>query len=51
MYLAEVECRAGNWEVAARHAQEEYEIDVDSRWVLGQGHTLFFGSSRVSVGA
>jgi DNA-binding CsgD family transcriptional regulator len=40
-YLAEVECRAGNWEVAARHAQEAYEIDVDSGRVLGQGHMLF----------
>jgi hypothetical protein len=40
-YLAEVECRAGNWEVAARHAQEAYEIDVESGPVLGQGHMLF----------
>jgi DNA-binding CsgD family transcriptional regulator/exonuclease VII small subunit len=40
-YLAEVECRAGNWDVAAGHAQEAYDIDVESGWVLGQGHTLF----------
>jgi DNA-binding CsgD family transcriptional regulator len=40
-YLAEVECRAGNWEVAARHAQEAYEIDVEAGWLPGQGHTLF----------
>jgi DNA-binding CsgD family transcriptional regulator len=40
-YLAEVECRAGNCEVAARHAQEAYEIDVESGRVLGQGHMLF----------
>jgi tetratricopeptide (TPR) repeat protein len=40
-YLAEVECRAGNWDVAARHAQEAYEIDVESGRVLGQGHMLF----------
>jgi DNA-binding CsgD family transcriptional regulator/exonuclease VII small subunit len=40
-YLAEVECRAGNWDVAARHAHEAYEIDVDSGRVLGQGHMLF----------
>jgi DNA-binding CsgD family transcriptional regulator/exonuclease VII small subunit len=40
-YLAEVECRAGNWEVAAGHAQEAHDIDVESGWVLGQGHTLF----------
>jgi DNA-binding CsgD family transcriptional regulator/exonuclease VII small subunit len=40
-YLAEVECRAGNWDVAARHAQEAYEIDVESGWVLGLGHLLF----------
>jgi DNA-binding CsgD family transcriptional regulator len=40
-YLAEVECRAGNWDVADRHAQEAYEIDVESGRVLGQGHMLF----------
>ena len=40
-YLAEVECRAGNWDVAARHAQEAYEIDDESGWVLGLGHMLF----------
>jgi tetratricopeptide (TPR) repeat protein len=40
-YLAEVECRAGNWDVAARHAQEAYEIDVESGWVLGLGHMPF----------
>jgi DNA-binding CsgD family transcriptional regulator len=40
-YLAEVECRAGNWEVAAGHAQEAYEIDVEAGRVLGQGHMLF----------
>jgi tetratricopeptide (TPR) repeat protein len=40
-YLAEVECRAGNWEVATGHAQEAYEIDVESGRVLGQGHMLF----------
>jgi DNA-binding CsgD family transcriptional regulator len=40
-YLAEVECRAGNWEAAARHAQEAYEIDIESGRVLGQGHMLF----------
>jgi tetratricopeptide (TPR) repeat protein len=40
-YLAEVECRAGSWEVAARHAQEACEIDVESGRVLGQGHMLF----------
>jgi hypothetical protein len=40
-YLAEVECRAGNWAVAARHAQEAHDIDVESGRVLGQGHMLF----------
>jgi DNA-binding CsgD family transcriptional regulator len=40
-YLAEVECRAGNWDVAARHAQEAYEIDIESGRVLGLGHMLF----------
>jgi DNA-binding CsgD family transcriptional regulator len=40
-YLAEVECRAGNWEVARRHAEEAYEIDVESGRIWGRGHTLF----------
>jgi DNA-binding CsgD family transcriptional regulator len=40
-YLAEVEVRAGNWDVAARHAEEAYEIDVESGRILGRGHTLF----------
>jgi DNA-binding CsgD family transcriptional regulator len=40
-YLAEVECRAGRLEVAARHAQEAHDIDVESGRVLGQGHMLF----------
>ena len=40
-YLAEVECRAGNWEVAMGHAQEAYEIDVESGRIWGRGHTLF----------
>ena len=40
-YLAEVECRAGNWDVAARHAQEAYDIDVEAGWLLGPGHLLF----------
>lgn len=40
-YLAEVECRAGNWEAATRHAQEAYEIDVESGRIWGRGHTLF----------
>jgi DNA-binding CsgD family transcriptional regulator len=40
-YLAEVECRAGNWEVAARHAQEAHEINIESGRVLGQLHMLF----------
>jgi DNA-binding CsgD family transcriptional regulator len=40
-YLAEVECRAGNWDVAAKHAQEAYDIDVEAGWLLGLGHLLF----------
>jgi DNA-binding CsgD family transcriptional regulator len=40
-YLAEVECRAGNWDVAARHAGEAYEIDVESGRHLGRGHMYF----------
>jgi tetratricopeptide (TPR) repeat protein len=40
-YLAEVECRAGDWNAAARHAQEAYDIDVEAGWLLGLGHLLF----------
>jgi DNA-binding CsgD family transcriptional regulator len=40
-YLAEVECRAGNWDLATRHAEEAYEIDIESGRILGRGHTLF----------
>jgi DNA-binding CsgD family transcriptional regulator len=40
-YLAEVECRAGNWTAAAGHAQEAYDIDVEAGWLLGLGHLLF----------
>src|SRR2546430_16191763 len=36
-YLAEVEARAGNWDVAAAHADEAYEIDVESGRLSGQG--------------
>jgi hypothetical protein len=32
---------AGNWDVAAGHAQEAYDIDVESGWLLGVGHMLF----------
>jgi DNA-binding CsgD family transcriptional regulator len=40
-YLAEVECRAGNWDVATRHAEEAFEIDVESRRTLGRGQMNF----------
>ncbi|MGZ4154056.1 MAG: AAA family ATPase [Actinomycetota bacterium] len=40
-YLAELECRAGNYELAERYADEAYEIDVESGRIAGEGHTLF----------
>jgi DNA-binding CsgD family transcriptional regulator len=40
-YLAELECRAGNWDVAAGYAEEALEIDVESGRVSGEGHTSF----------
>ena len=40
-YLAEVECRAGNWEAATRHAEEANQFDVESGRIWGRGHTLF----------
>jgi DNA-binding CsgD family transcriptional regulator len=40
-YLAELECRAGNWQIAAAHAREAVEIGADSGHVLGRGQMLF----------
>jgi DNA-binding CsgD family transcriptional regulator len=40
-YLGELECRAGNWTLAARYADEAHEIDVESGRVSGEGHTSF----------
>lgn len=40
-YLAEVECRAGNYELAQRYAREGYEIDEESGRSSGKGHQLF----------
>jgi DNA-binding CsgD family transcriptional regulator len=40
-YLAEVECREGNYELALRYADESYEIDVESGRYSGAGQTLF----------
>jgi DNA-binding CsgD family transcriptional regulator len=47
-YLAELECRAGNWDLAQRHASEGVEIDVESARSSGKGHQLF---SRALVAA
>lgn len=40
-YLAEVECRAGNWDAAAAHAREAVEIGEDSGHLKGRGSMLF----------
>jgi DNA-binding CsgD family transcriptional regulator len=40
-YLAELECRAGNWEIAATHAREAVEIGADSGHLQGRGQMLF----------
>jgi DNA-binding CsgD family transcriptional regulator len=40
-YLAELECRAGNWDLADRYASEAFEIDVESARLSGRGHMLF----------
>jgi DNA-binding CsgD family transcriptional regulator len=40
-YLAEVECRAGRYDLAERYAREGYEIDVESGRSSGKGHQLF----------
>jgi hypothetical protein len=43
-YLAELECRAGNWKVASGYAQEAFEIQVESGRLSGQGHGWFVKS-------
>jgi DNA-binding CsgD family transcriptional regulator len=40
-YLAELECRAGNWERAERYAAEGYDIDVEAGRSSSKGHQLF----------
>ena len=40
-YMAEVECRAGNWELAARFANEAYEIDIEAGHISGRGRNLY----------
>jgi DNA-binding CsgD family transcriptional regulator len=40
-YLAEVECRAGNYDLAERYAREGYEIDLESGRSTSKGHQLF----------
>lgn len=40
-YLAELECRAGRWDLAERYAQEAYDIDVESGRSSSRGHQLF----------
>jgi DNA-binding CsgD family transcriptional regulator len=40
-YLAEVECRAGNYQLARRYAAEGLEIDEESGRSSSRGHQLF----------
>jgi DNA-binding CsgD family transcriptional regulator len=40
-YLAELECRAGNWDAAAVHAREAVEIGENSGHLKGRGSMLF----------
>jgi len=40
-YLAELECRAGNLDAAARAAEEAFDIDVESGRVSGLAHMRF----------
>jgi DNA-binding CsgD family transcriptional regulator len=40
-YLAEVECRAGNYELAQRYAREGQDIDEESGRSSSRGHQLF----------
>ena len=40
-YLAELECRAGRWDLAERYAREAFDIDVESGRSSSKGHQLF----------
>ena len=40
-YLAELECRAGRWDLAERYAREAFDIDLESGRSSSKGHQLF----------
>ncbi len=44
-YLAELECRAGRWPLAARHAREAMEIVEESGQTATQSHVVLFNEA------
>jgi DNA-binding CsgD family transcriptional regulator len=48
-YLAELECRAGRWRVAAEHAAEAAEIVAESGKAASQRHVVLFNQALVAA--
>ena len=48
-YLAELECRAGRWEIAARHAAEAAETVAESGMAASQSHVVLFNQALAAA--
>src|SRR3990172_11263684 len=44
-YLAELECRAGRWSLASRHASEAMDIVEESGQIATQSHVVLFNQA------
>ena len=48
-YLAELECRAGRWQIAARHAAEAAETVAESGMAASQSHVVLFNQAMAAA--
>ena len=48
-YLAELECRAGRWEIAARYAAEAAETVAESGMAASQSHVVLFNQAMAAA--
>jgi DNA-binding CsgD family transcriptional regulator len=48
-YLAELECRAGRWQIAARHAAEAAETVTESGMAATQSHVVLFNQAMAAA--
>jgi DNA-binding CsgD family transcriptional regulator len=48
-YLAELECRAGRWQIAARHAAEAAETVTESGMAASQNHVVLFNQAMAAA--